>query len=193
MQKWGLLGCEELLLGLRLELGLMDVGVWNGLGCGHLLKMIIWLRSWLNIHTTTWPFHQHLLILYLFNHHWMIIATCANYALLLLSRLTSVLLLLLLVLLDLLCHHKLLVLWLLLCSCSSLLLFYNILLSYLSNVWRKLTCRDVMQFLMMDKDLGWEAFQNPSMSESFIRRHASSWIPIEASLDKVNEGLIFTL
>ena len=41
---------------------------------------------------------------------------------------------------------------------------------------------DIMKFLMMNENLWWKTFKDPSMSESLIWSHSSLGIPIKTSL-----------
>jgi hypothetical protein len=47
-----------------------------------------------------------------------------------------------------------------------------------------------MQLLMVDQYLRRKPFKDPGMSQSLIWGHSSRWVPMKASLNKVNEGLI---
>jgi hypothetical protein len=88
-----------------------------------------------------------------------------------------------------LCNHQL-TLWRLRHTSVGLLLWYQVLLPYLSNVWWKFTCRYVMKLLMMNKYLWWQSFEYPRVSQCLIRWHPLCRVPMQASLYEIHERLV---
>ena len=69
----------------------------------------------------------------------------------------------------------------------------QVLCSLLFDMWWQALCSDIVQLLMVYEYLGWQALQNPLVSNGFVWRHSLIRVPLQTAFDEVDERLIAAL
>ena len=70
-------------------------------------------------------------------------------------------------------------------------LFLNELVASGKDGQWELGSDDVVHFLVVDKDLGRQSFQNPDVLEGLVWGESLRWVPLQALLDEIREVRVF--